>query len=112
MNYQSIHSKKPSKLRKLLIILAVILGLVLIFLALVGLIASSDSAENQNVSATVAENVSLKQEVADLQQQIEQLQTQIDNLNGELSARPTIAPTPYVPAGGIEPAPTATVVPR
>lgn len=118
MKYTSINSKKTSKLRKVIIILAIIVAAALVFLWVVGAIAGSDSAENQNISAAVAENVQLKQQVAELQQQITDLQTQIDSLNSDLAARPTIAPTPYAPAGsagvnGTEvPLPTQTVVPR
>lgn len=118
MKYTSINSKKPSKLRRLLIVLAVLAVLALVFLWVVGAIAGSDSAENQNISAAVAENVQLKQQVAELQQQITDLQAQIDGLNGELAARPTIEPTPYAPVGAAaadgaaEPVPTETVVPR
>ena len=110
--YKSINTKKQSKLKKLLIILAVIVVLGLVFLWIVGAIAGSDSAENQNISAAVAENTQLKQQVSDLEQQIADLQMQIDGLNNDLAARPTIELTPYVPAGGVLPVPTETTAPR
>lgn len=112
MKYVSINSKKPSKLRRTLIVIAVIAALLLLFLYVVGLIAGSDSAENQNISAAVAENVQLKQQNAELQQQVTELQAEIDRLNGEIAAMPTVQPTPYAPAGSESPAPTETVVPR
>ena len=80
-------------------------------MGIIGAIANSDSAENQNVSAAVAENVELKQKISELEQQLEDMQAQIESLNGELSARPTIEPPPYAPTGEM-PVPTATIVPR
>lgn len=109
--YKSINQKKTSKAKKLIIVLITVIALFLIFLGIIGAIANSDSAENQNVSAAVAENVELKQKISELEQQLEDMQAQIESLNGELSVRPTIEPTPYAPTGEM-PVPTATIVPR
>lgn len=110
--YRTINSKRPSKLKRALIAAGIAVLLALVFLWIVGAIAGSDSAENQNISAAVAENVQLKQQEEELKQQIADLQAEIDRLNGELSARPTMQPTPYAPNESASPQPTETVVPR
>lgn len=103
MQVYSISNKKKSKWKKSIVIIIVILGIVFIGISAVGIIAGSDSAENRNISAAVAENVQLKQQIEELNMQISELEAQIDGLNADLSARPTIEPTPYAPMQSTDP---------
>lgn len=92
-------SGKKKGPKKIFIILGIILAALILFISIVGVIADSQSAEKENISAAVEENVQLKQQIDELNATIADLRSQIDGLNSDLSARPTLEPTPYAPAG-------------
>ncbi len=95
-SYRLINQKSPSKAKKLLIILAVVIGLILLFLGIIGLIRGSDSAEHQNVSAAIEENLNLKRKVQELQQEIADLQEQVAQMSETISAISTPEPSPSI----------------
>lgn len=92
-SYRLINQKGPSSGKKLLIILAVIVGVILLLLGIVGLIRGSDSAEHQNVSAAIEENLNLKRKVQELQQEIADLQEQLAQMSEAISAMATPEPS-------------------
>ena len=92
-HYKSINQKRPSKLKRLMIVLLIVVVLILMFLGVIGLIKDSDSAEHQNVSAAVEENLQLKRQVTELQQEIADLQEQINEMSAVMAAMPTPEPS-------------------
>ena len=76
-----------------MIVLLIVVVLILIFLGVIGLIKDSDSAEHQNVSAAIEENLNLKRKVQELQQEIADLQEQIAQMSEAISAMATPEPS-------------------
>ena len=94
-SFNQRYKKTKRALLTICIIALVFFGIVFV----IGIIANSDSAEKQNISAAIRENTQLKQQVAELTQQVEGLNAEIQRLNGEIEAMPPTEEEPYTPDG-------------
>ncbi len=91
--YKSLSGKKRmKKWKKTLIIVLIIVVLILIFLGTIGILRGSNSAERQNISAAVAENIQLKQQIEDLQGEINQLNEELSIARAAVQATPEPSP--------------------
>lgn len=115
-NYGNFNFNKKRKGRKFIIAVVCIAAVLLAVIFYIGITAGS--GRDENISSAVAENTQLKLQIGELNDKIEKMQTKIDDLNAQLDARPTIAPTPYTPQGGVAaeasptPFPKETISPR
>lgn len=91
--YKSLTGKKKmKKWKKTLITVLIIFAIILIFLGTIGILRGSKSEEYQNISAAVAENIQLKQQIEDLQGEINQLNEELSIARAAVQATPE--PTP------------------
>ena len=113
-NYGNFNFNRKRKGKKIIIAVVCIAALLLAVVFYIGITAGSDSEEMQRVSAVVAENTQLKEQVSELSEQISRMQKEIEELNAQLEARPTTAPTPYTAQDVAAPTatPSAALSPR
>ena len=89
--------RNNNKVKKPLKLIGIIAAFILAVIMFIGIIAGSDSAENRNISAAIAENTQLKQQLEDAYAQIDTLSAEIARMREQIEAMPSPSPTPYVP---------------
>ena len=89
--------RSNKKVKKPMVIIGVIAAFILVVIMFIGIIAGSDSAENRNISAAIAENTQLKQQLEDAYAQIDTLSEEIARMREIIETIPSPSPTPYVP---------------
>ena len=83
---------KQRKKKKWWLIPVIIIAVLLAVIFTVGIILGSNSEERAAISTAVSENAELHRQIDDLNAQIAALNEQLAITQGELDARPTIAP--------------------
>ncbi len=113
-NYGNFNFNRKRKGKKIIVVVGCVIVVLLAVVFYIGITAGSDSEEMQRVSAVVAENTQLKQQVSELNDEVSKLQKEIENLNAQLALRPTTAPTPYAAQNVAAPTatPSAPISPR
>ena len=96
-----IYGLKQRKKKKWWLIPIIIIGILLVFIWLTGLLLGSSSPNREAISAAVSENAELKRQIEDLNSQVASLREQLASAQGELTAaqgelaaRPVITPEP------------------
>ena len=86
--YGNFSINKRNNRKKIIIAAAVIAALLMALVYSIGLTVGGGAERAESISAAVAENIGLKQQVSELKAEIIRMQEEIDMLNAELESRP------------------------
>lgn len=89
--YGNFNANKK-KGNKLLVVICCVAAMIFIAVCIIGIVAGSNGESMQHISAAVAENTQLKEQINELNAEISRLNEEIVSLGSQLEARPTAPP--------------------